>query len=201
VPITDAMVPNLHVQVDLVGMADRIDDRGAPDPKLPKRPAYAVGTIELAVPPRQRTLAVEVAPSVPKLGPGESAELAVLVTDAAGRPVADAEAAVIVVDEAILALTGYQFPDPVNVFYGHRGADTRDHYLRAHVKLATPHASRLANGNEADKAEGLARAEGRMAFTATASPDEPAPPPGAAPAQEAPQLEAFGGQAGKRQQP
>jgi uncharacterized protein YfaS (alpha-2-macroglobulin family) len=143
VPITDAMVPNLHVHVDLVGMAPRLDDKGVVDPKLPKRPAYAVGTIDLPVPPKQRTLAVEVAPSAPKLSPGESAELSVQVKDAAGRPVADAEAAVIVVDEAILALTGYQFPDPIDVFYRRRGADVRDHYLRAYVKLSRPDAATL----------------------------------------------------------
>ncbi|HWO18581.1 MAG TPA: DUF6049 family protein, partial [Kofleriaceae bacterium] len=143
VPITEAMVPNLHVQVDLVGAAARLDDKGAADPKLPKRPAYAVGTIDLAVPPKQRTLAVEVSPSVPKLAPGESAELAVSVTDAAGRPVAGAEAAVIVVDEAILALTGASFVSPVDVFYGMRAADATDHYLRGYVKLAKPDAGRL----------------------------------------------------------
>ncbi|HWO25514.1 MAG TPA: Ig-like domain-containing protein, partial [Kofleriaceae bacterium] len=143
VPITDAMVPNLYVHVDLVGVTPRLDDKGAVDPKLPKRPAYAVGAIDLAVPPKQRTLAVEVAPSAPKVGPGESAELSVAVKDAAGRPVAGAEAAVIVVDEAILALTGYQFPSPIDVFYGHRGPDVRDHYLRAYVKLAKPDAAAL----------------------------------------------------------
>ena len=63
VPITDAMVPNMYVQVDLVGAAPRLDDKGDPDPKLPKRPAYAVGSINLPVPPKQRTLEVEVAPS------------------------------------------------------------------------------------------------------------------------------------------
>nr|MBA3542570.1 hypothetical protein [Deltaproteobacteria bacterium] len=39
VPIEDAMTPNLIVQVDVVGMATRADDKGLPDPKLPKRPA------------------------------------------------------------------------------------------------------------------------------------------------------------------
>src|SRR6185503_183786 len=35
VPITDAMTPNLYVQVDLVGAAERLDDKGMPDPRLP----------------------------------------------------------------------------------------------------------------------------------------------------------------------
>ncbi|MGN6106868.1 MAG: DUF6049 family protein, partial [Kofleriaceae bacterium] len=138
VPISDAMVPNMYVQVDLVGMAPRLDDHGDPDPKLPKRPAYASGTINLPVPPKQRTLAVEVAPQAPKLAPGERARLAVEVKDAAGRPQPGAEVAVIVVDEAVLALTGYKHTDPIDAFYRHRGADARDYYSRGYLKLAKP---------------------------------------------------------------
>ncbi|MDB4954247.1 MAG: hypothetical protein JWO36_1816 [Myxococcales bacterium] len=138
VPITEAMVPNLYVQVDLVGMAARTDDKGDPDPKLPKRPAYAVGTLNLPVPPKQRTLTVTTSPSVPKLAPGEHAKIAVEVKDAAGQPVANAEAAVVVVDEAILSLAAYDFPNPIDAFYPQRGTDARDFQPRAYVKLAKP---------------------------------------------------------------
>jgi uncharacterized protein YfaS (alpha-2-macroglobulin family) len=144
VPIDEAMTPNLWVQVDLVGAAARTDDKGDPDPKLPKRPAYAVGTISLPVPPVQRTLAVKVSPNAPNVGPGEPARLAVAVADARGQPVADAEVAIIAVDEAILALSGYQFSDPVGTFYGHRSPDTSDHYSRSYVKLAKPDLDKLA---------------------------------------------------------
>ncbi|HUS29363.1 MAG TPA: alpha-2-macroglobulin family protein, partial [Kofleriaceae bacterium] len=146
VPITEDLVPNLYVQVDLVGMQLRTDDAGVPDPKLPKRPAYAAGSIDLPIPPKQRTLTVDVTPSAEKLGPGEETSLALVVKDAQGKPVADAEAAVIVVDEAILSLTGYQFPNPVDSFYPQRGPDTRDYYQRAYVKLARPDLTK-AQGN------------------------------------------------------
>ncbi|HEY5934552.1 MAG TPA: DUF6049 family protein, partial [Kofleriaceae bacterium] len=145
VPIADTFVPNMIVQVDLVGAAARLDDKGDPDPKLPKRPAYAVGQINLSVPPKQRTLKVTVTPAAAKLGPGESTKLAVTVVDAAGRPVANAETAVIVVDEAILALTGYEIPDPIGSFYPQRGADARDFYQRSYVKLARPDLAVLGN--------------------------------------------------------
>src|SRR2546423_13841425 len=125
------MTPNIYVQVDLVGAAARTDDKGDPDPKLPKRPAYAVGQIDLSIRPKQRTLAVTATPAAAKLGPGESTKLQLVVKDAQGRPVADAEAAVIVVDESILSLTGYQFPTPIDTFYGARGPDARDAYERA----------------------------------------------------------------------
>src|SRR6185503_18046401 len=155
VPISDAMTPNVIVQVDLVGMAARLDDRGVPDLALPKRPAYAVGTIDLAVPPKQRTLAVSVAPSAAKLGPGETVKLAVAVSDAQGKPVADAEAAVIVVDEAILSLTSAQFANPIDAFYAPRGSDTFDAYSRSYLKLGRPSLGQT-NGVEGGVVGGVA---------------------------------------------
>jgi len=156
VPIADSMTPNMVVQVDLVGMAARLDDQGDPDLKLPKRPAYAVGMIDLPVPPKHRTLAVTVTPSASKLGPGEAAKLGVIVKDAQGRPVPNADATVLVVDEAVLALSGYQFPNPIGTFYGHRGADTRDFYSRAYVKLAKPQGDMYAGmDNKDNDADGI----------------------------------------------
>ncbi|MBL0220973.1 MAG: hypothetical protein IPQ07_44770 [Myxococcales bacterium] len=58
------------------------------------------------------------------------------IRDAAGKPVADAEAAVIVVDEAILALADAQFGTPIDTFYAMRGTDSQDRFSRADVKLA-----------------------------------------------------------------
>ena len=199
VPITDAMTPNMYVQVDLVGMAARLDDKGDPDPKLPKRPAYAVGSLNLPVPPKQRTLEVVVTPAAAKVGPGEKTALTVIVKDAQGRPVADAETAVMVVDEAVLALTGYKHVNPIDTFYGQRGTDVRDHYLRSYVKLAKPDVStvtgsmqpggggrmraRNASGAADTEANELARDEGAAyggavrADAPSASPTVAAPAP------------------------
>ena len=144
VPIDDAMTPNMYVQVDLVGAASRLDDHGDPDPKLPKRPAYAVGAIDLPVPPRTRTLEVKVTPRAAKVAPGEADALSITVTDAAGKPVPNAEVAVLAVDEAVLALSGYQFPNPIDTFYAGRPPGVTDAYLRAYVKLAKPDLSKLS---------------------------------------------------------
>ena len=149
VPISDDLVPNLTVQVDLVGTAPRLDDRGHPDPKLPRRPAFAAGSIELAVPPMQRTLGVTAVPSAAKLEPGGKGSIAVTVVDAAGKPVAGAEVTVFVVDEAVLALSGAQFQSPLDEFYPRRDADTHDAYMRAAIHLAKPELARFgfdANG-------------------------------------------------------
>jgi uncharacterized protein YfaS (alpha-2-macroglobulin family) len=137
VPITDAMVPGLTVQVDLAGAEARVDNAGNPDPKQPKRPAYAVGSVLLEVPPVQRKLAITVTPSASKLAPGERGSIAIAVTDAAGKPVAGAQAAVFVVDEAILALSDHTFEDPLDAFYEQLSSGTSSSYVRSKLSLAT----------------------------------------------------------------
>ncbi|MEO8554960.1 MAG: DUF6049 family protein, partial [Kofleriaceae bacterium] len=143
VPIDDAMTPNMYVQVDLVGARARLDDHGDPDPKLPKRPAYAVGAINLPIPPRTRTLDVKVTPRAAKVAPGTKDAIDVVVKDAQGKPVADAEVAIFAVDESILALSGYQFPNPIDTFYGGRAPGVADTYLRSYVKLTKPDPAKL----------------------------------------------------------
>jgi len=143
VPIKDAYVPNVYVQVDLIGKAARLDDDGKPRADLPERPAYGMGMIDLPVPPKRRTLTVEVAPASAQVEPGKKTSFGVVVKDAAGRAVPDAEVALIVVDEAILALSGYQFANPLDVFYTSRWGGANDHRYRSYVKLSRPDAANL----------------------------------------------------------
>ena len=63
-----------------------------------------------------------------------------MVKDANGLPVPDAELAVVVVDEAILALTNYQLSDPLSVFYADRPSYLSSIYSRASIILADPQA-------------------------------------------------------------
>lgn len=131
IPIEEAWTPNVHVQVDLVGSESRDEAEGAPP-----RPAFARGALDLPVPPTTRRMDVAVEPRDPKLAPGGETILDLSLSDAEGRPVAGGEMAVVVVDEAVLSLTGYRLPDPMDVFYARRGAGVGDHHLRAHVQLA-----------------------------------------------------------------
>ncbi len=140
VPIEENQIPNIHVQVDLVGASVRVDDTGNPLPGLPPRPAYARGRLNLSIPPLSRTLRVDAEPRESRLEPGAETTIDVTVLDADGAPVADAEFAVVVVDEAILALTGYQLSDPISVFYSHRGRGVSDHHNRADLLLASQQA-------------------------------------------------------------
>jgi uncharacterized protein YfaS (alpha-2-macroglobulin family) len=99
VPIEEGFTPNIHAQVDLVGAAARVDDKGATDEKLPKRPAFAKGELNLSVPPLARQLQVTATPRDKALEPGGETLVGVEVRDAAGRPVQGSEMAVVVVDE------------------------------------------------------------------------------------------------------
>ncbi len=137
VPVEENHIPNIHLQVDIVGAGDRVDDAGNALHGLPPRPAYARGRLNLTIPPLSRTLQVEAQPREARLEPGAETMIDVSVKDAKGAPVAGAEFAVVVVDEAILALTGYQLIDPVTVFYRQRGRGVSDHYNRDDLLLAS----------------------------------------------------------------
>lgn len=138
VPITEAHVPDLTVAVDLVGARTRSGDDGKPRPDLAKRVAFAAGSVTLNVPPATRTLGVKVVPAVARLSPGGATKLELAVTDASGQPVAGAELAVVAVDEAVLSLTGYRLPDPLNAFYAARGDGVSAAHLRQYTQLVNP---------------------------------------------------------------
>ena len=177
VPIDAAWAPGVTVQVDLVGAAVRRGDDGKPSPKLAKRVAFASGNVSLSIPPRQRTLAVAVSPAVAKIGPGGKTEVRVEVQDSAGKPVADAEVALVVVDESVLALGGYRLEDPLASFYRGRDPGVRDHYLRAQVLLASTADVRV-QGNGAPGGGGSVGVIGRGARMAEAADAAmPAAPP------------------------
>lgn len=140
VPIEDKHLPNLHIQVDVVGAAPRLDEKGDIITEVPPRPAYATGQLNLRIPPLQRTLSLQVSPRETELEPGGETTIDLVLTDAGGRPIAGAELAVVVVDEAILALSNYQLADPMAVFYRERPADLSSHYSRSSIVLADPQA-------------------------------------------------------------
>ena len=166
VPIEEGHVPNLWAQVDLVGAAPRSRDDGTPDPSLPRRPAYAVGVVNLAVPPRQRTLALTARPRDEELQPGGETVVDIELRDAAGKPVAGGEVTVVVVDESVLSLTGYRWPDPIATFYLEREAQVIDHHLRELLVLAKPELAAAVSpirNNLQGMLDGGARAGGAMA--------------------------------------
>jgi len=158
IPIEDAYTPNVHAQVDLVGAAARTNDEGKLKENLPKRPAYASGELNLPVPPLARKLNVQATPRDKTLQPGAQTLIDVTVRDANNQFVKNSEAAVIVVDESVLALTDYKLDDPLSIFYAEREAETEDYHSREKVQLSNP--EDLDMRQVATRTELVARADG-----------------------------------------
>jgi alpha-2-macroglobulin len=179
VPIEEQYIPNLQVQVDLVGAAPRGEEAGDEVADAPTRPAYASGQLTLEVPPLQRTLSLAVTPREKELEPGGETVLDLLLTGAGGGPVSDAELAVVVVDEAILALTNYQLADPVASFYRTRSGEISSTYGRESIVLASATALETA-GVPQDEVKTVQEEAAREAAMPTMSPAPEQPAAGEA---------------------
>lgn len=144
VPIKEEYLPNLHMQVELLGKQPRINDDGTPAQDIEARPAFASGHINLSIPPFERTLKLEVKPHSSQLAPGAETSVEVTLKDSQGNPVSDSEVALVAVDEAVLALIGYQIPKPISSFYSTRSSQFNSKDLRSLVQLADPSALKPA---------------------------------------------------------
>jgi len=89
-------------------------------------PAVAEGGLALEVPPDERRLSVEIDAEPASTEPGSQVETTVSVTGPEGEPVADAEVALVAVDEAIMALSGYEMPSPLKTMYSGWGPTVAD---------------------------------------------------------------------------
>lgn len=181
VAIEEASVPGLTVQVDVVGTAIRTTDDGTPLPDAPPRPAFATGQIALDVPPLTRALTVTATPAAGELAPGTDTSVTVSVTGPDGQAVPDAEVALVVVDEAVLALTGYELTDPLEIFYGPLFPTLSSRHIRSSVLLTRD--DLLAGAGDdgpADVADGAveesAGGDGEAAPSARAADEASGPP-------------------------
>ncbi|MGA7130085.1 MAG: MG2 domain-containing protein [Chthoniobacterales bacterium] len=111
VPIMAGDVPNIYVSVVLV--------RGANDStRKIKTPEFRYGFAMLRVSDPATKLRVDVAPPKSSFEPGEPVEVNLKVQDGLGRPVSNGAIAFFAVDDGVLALTGYERPDPNKTFFG-----------------------------------------------------------------------------------
>ena len=140
IDILDEHVPSLSVGIELVGITDRAADDGTVLPDVAPRPAFASGGVELRIPPISRTLSVEAIPADDVVEPGGSTSVTVEVTDPDGDAVEDAELLVVAVDEAVLALTGHELLDPLEIFYRSLGGSGGVYRGRESIQLADPQA-------------------------------------------------------------
>src|SRR5690606_19040504 len=91
--------------------------------------------INLSISTDVRKLNVSAEPQDKTIEPGGTTKIDVAVTDNTGEPVADSEVAVVVVDESVLALSGYKIGDPLDIFYSQRGDGVNDYHSRKDVLL------------------------------------------------------------------
>lgn len=101
IPIVDDYYPIVRAQVYLAGSAVE----------------FASATIDLAVPPKARRLNLTAKCEQEFVAPGHETTIDIELKDWAGKPVKDGQVALAVVDESVLALTGYRWPDPMDFFY------------------------------------------------------------------------------------
>lgn len=138
IPLTDDDVPGVVLTFDVAGTAPRTGDDGRPLAGAPARPAYATGALTVPVSTASRTLTVTATPAHRVLAPGASTTVELTVTGPDGKPVGGAEVAVAVVDEAVLALGPYSWPDPVALMYQVAPGISDAAHGRASIVLADP---------------------------------------------------------------
>jgi len=132
--VTPQMLPNAAVEAVLVR-------RGAPLSKgvpsgLDELARIGLAPFDVAL--DAKYVKVEIAPAAASLAPGGRQTLRLRLRDRAGAPLRG-ELTVAVVNDAVLQLTGYRFPDLVPLVYGDQPISTRFADNRADVVLATEH--------------------------------------------------------------
>lgn len=117
IPITEDDAPNIFVSVVLVkGRSSEALDASGGDPG---RPSFRVGYAKLRVRTDAKRLRVDVTPRKEEYRPGEKALIGVSVTDHSGAPVVG-EVTLWAVDAGVLALTGYETPDPLDEIWAEK---------------------------------------------------------------------------------
>ncbi len=169
IPLEEKYLPNVYAQVDLVGASERTNDAGEIDTKLTKRPAFATGEINLPISTASRKLTVSAEPQAKTLEPAGETTINVEVKDNSGKPVANSEVAVVVVDESILALTSYKMANPLDIFYTEREAGVTDYHSRENVILDDPNFIAVGSGYGNGMGSGMA-AEATVDTLAVLSP-------------------------------
>ena len=167
-PVRPSYLPNAYVSVILLrGRTHYSKDATGFETGAP---AYRVGYAHFEVDPETQRLALTLPNSSITASPAQKVEIAFSVRTPEGRP-SDASATVMVVDEAVLALTDFATPDPVKLAYAFRVLAVRN----ASNILDLPHARRsrfeaLFPPGDSDEAALLPRSDDilRRLFKSTA---------------------------------
>lgn len=115
VPIGEDLFPGIQLTVEAMGATPRLE--GSLPADFPGKVTTITGQVTLPIQLTSRELTVEVQPAQAFLPPGANTQVAVQVTDYQGQAVANAEVALAVVDESVLALSNHTWPNPLTQFY------------------------------------------------------------------------------------
>ncbi|WP_448561359.1 alpha-2-macroglobulin family protein [Trichothermofontia sp.] len=132
-PITPEMLPNAAVQAVLVRQGKPLSPTEPVEVENLARIGFAPFKVGIA----QKRLQVAIAPTQETLAPGDRQTVNFQLTDAAGNPTAG-QLTVLVVNEAVLQLSGYRPPDWVETVYAEQPIATRFSDNRPNVILNQP---------------------------------------------------------------
>ena len=116
-PIAEHMLPGVTVSALLV--SGRVAVPGAPPGQDLGMPGWATGEVGLEVSTDRKKVFVELTPNAEEIAPKDTLTLQVQTKDHTGRPLSS-HVAIMVVDEGVLSLMGYQTPDPLGFFHHQR---------------------------------------------------------------------------------
>jgi len=129
VAVTEDWIPGFTARVRLSGTKRReptnrppLNDGKTASPaaeSLPLRPAAASASVRVDVSRQTRSLDVQVVPAAPEddIAPGKKITSSVTVKDFAGNPVPGVEVCLVMVDEAVLSLSGHSLSSPLHLMY------------------------------------------------------------------------------------
>lgn len=125
IPLTVRMVPGVTIETWVAG--------GSRD-----HPREAQGQVGLDVFPSQDILQVEVVPREPETSPGAETEVTVIVRNFDGKPAPGVEVTLAVVDEAVLAVSGSEWPEPLQSLLLARNQHARSWHTRSDLLIDSP---------------------------------------------------------------
>ncbi len=138
IPLEERYLPNVHIKVDIVGTKQRKLYEDERDAKVPKRPAFASGKVNLNISTATRNLNVTAEPIEKTLEPGGETKINLDVKDSNGNAVANSEVAVVAVDEGVLALADYKISNPLESFYTQIAGAVTNYHSRDNIVLSYP---------------------------------------------------------------
>lgn len=122
IPIAAEHAPNIYVGVMLISL----------DTARKNVSSVRIGLLNIPVDVAAHRLRIEASSAQSEYEPGETATVRLRVMDHEGGPVTG-ECAVAVVDEGVLSLIGYRFPDPIPAFFAPHAHHVTTAELRTHL--------------------------------------------------------------------